>query len=1512
MASLPASSRSAQNVTIPEISELFDDKYFDALLPAPIGDDFDMVEGPPASLPATENTARKPPAPVVFKNAAPQDFASKDSDKIPSDDEQSALPSFPSSPIFKIHPQSARSSSPVNPGPHGNTSLPPTTANSPIFTNFTPADIHLKSTKSKSVNTSVKRDTTKLVWANLDAAKDWMEKEQQDKVFSFASKNPILPRGADVDWIKKYVFVCSRGSSGGKSRYVKKRNRTRKVPHKTTGCKCLLRLTAYPDRVEGSYFSEHNHALGVENARFTALSANTRREIEAMLRDGMHPSKVLEHMHCKIYDERNISQLRTRKCTRNDFITRADVRRVEKQIEQELVRLAKGDGESVLLWVDKLREDGYHVFLKTSSEMPPSGSGLDPKSFVLIIQTPYQAEFWKEHGKLYAGIDATHNTTHYENMSLFTLLARDRWGRGMPCSWMVSSKATEETISFFLNTVNARFPDVVPEYVMTDKDHAQINAIRRVWPTAMVELCWWHVLHAWQGHFSITKYPDLWALLKTWPRITDENLFQERWSQIRQIAPASVVEYLESWLPDKVMWSAIYRRERNIYQKCDTNMLVEAWHHLLKGKFMQGKRNRRLDQLIYVLVYQAMPYFIHRHHLQYSGFEGGDLEVQERLRIEVAAKLIPEDDIEQVDDGEIFNVKSQTYPDKVYCVDLDAYDCTCPSFPQIFMCKHIYAVQLNYSELCEPIQASPSDIVSADTFAPTNFAPAVNAAHNEPEQPEQTMPNDVVQQPPTSNSHVKDDLLHSLSALVHQLHNLSPSKLDTDKVTTLHDTITSFSNRLPSGSVLPPAKRVAPNQHSWPETAAVMGTQVKGKKRTTHTDAYSGGERSGKRAKEDALSRVVLHPGPTQPQAPPPHQPVSASSTSLPFDPSKFNINDVAALSSLKRPHLYQLCDVFNVPKKGTNTEIVSKLSYFQTFNPLSFTVTMPPGPARKPYTGQTRRLLLAFDIGTTFSGISYCILDPGKVPEIQPVTRYPSQEQVGGDSKIPTVIYYDKDGKPCAIGAETLKEGIEGDAEENGWRKARWFKLHLRPKSEPGTASQDEEVPPLPLGKTVVEIFADFMKYLRDCAKAPHQICFDPSNGWGGPQQTQMRRAAVLGGLVLNDEAAASRIEFVTEGEASLHFCLSNGLTVHNDDAHPTGILIVDAGGGTIDVTSYRRRSNGSFTEIAIPRCYFQGGAYVTMRANAYFEELLESTRYSADVDTLTTRFDRNTKHVFKKEDEPHHIQFASARERDSTLGIRGGRLTLPGFEVAKFFAPSVKCIIDAIKEQRTSSQYPIKTVFMVGGFSASSWLYENVREAIEPLGITVSRPDTHVNKAVSNGAVSYYVDGTVTSRMARSTYGIPVVRTYDAANPDHVRRGRYVRVSEVTGKPMIDDFFNVILPVGTSVDQTKEFRQSYFSEVKTLEELVRNRVKITSYTGTKKHGIFIPDEPHKFRTLCTVEADISRVRPTLRRDSVGGMYYEVTFDVVLLFGLTELKAQVEYVENGVRKRGPASVVYD
>lgn len=101
----------------------------------------------------------------------------------------------------------------------------------------------------------------------------------------------------------------------------------------------------------------------------------------------------------------------------------------------------------------------------------------------------------------------------------------------------------------------------------------------------------------------------------------------------------------------------------------------------------------------------------------------------------------------------------------------------------------------------------------------------------------------------------------------------------------------------------------------------------------------------------------------------------------------------------------------------------------------------------------------------------------------------------------------------------------------------------------------------PLPRHKTSVDVFGDFLAYLFRCTRnfitdthangpsmwnaVEHDIQFVLShpNGWEGAQQTKMRRAAVYGGLIPDTDEGKARIRFVTEGEASLHACVLNGL---------------------------------------------------------------------------------------------------------------------------------------------------------------------------------------------------------------------------------------------------------------------------------------------------------------------------------------------------------------------------------
>lgn len=135
-----------------------------------------------------------------------------------------------------------------------------------------------------------------------------------------------------------------------------------------------------------------------------------------------------------------------------------------------------------------------------------------------------------------------------------------------------------------------------------------------------------------------------------------------------------------------------------------------------------------------------------------------------------------------------------------------------------------------------------------------------------------------------------------------------------------------------------------------------------------------------------------------------------------------------------------------------------------------------------------------------------------------------------------------------------------------------RW-KLNLAPKTlcEKLPAGY---APTLPQGLSIVDVFADFMKYLFACAKSyikdshafgnstwdsvKEDVIFilGHPNGWGGAEQVTMRRAAVKAKLIPDTGEGHDRIQFVTEGEASFNFCVNNGIS---GDAMKVRIPIVD-----------------------------------------------------------------------------------------------------------------------------------------------------------------------------------------------------------------------------------------------------------------------------------------------------------------------------------------------------------------
>jgi len=242
-----------------------------------------------------------------------------------------------------------------------------------------------------------------------------------------------------------------------------------------------------------------------------------------------------------------------------------------------------------------------------------------------------------------------------------------------------------------------------------------------------------------------------------------------------------------------------------------------------------------------------VPHLIARDRRQEFGFDGPDLEMKRRLEIQASAHKIESDQItpiENTNQNEYY-VCSQSNPTQQYRINIDVYTCNCGDFPRISFCKHICVVQYHFPEQVElrPLATifSISGSASQDPDIPPTIDDRNNDGGNE-------IPDSAINEA-EDNTDMLNDLCKQLQQLAIRTRFSPPPQL-TDPLRALHE---ALQNATPDfeGPANLPIKQIPPNQHSWPETAAVMGARIK-TKRKIHVDPYSGGERSGKKAMADA------------------------------------------------------------------------------------------------------------------------------------------------------------------------------------------------------------------------------------------------------------------------------------------------------------------------------------------------------------------------------------------------------------------------------------------------------------------------------------------------------------------------------------------------------------------------------------------------------------------------------------------------------------------------------------
>ncbi|VDC07521.1 unnamed protein product [Peniophora sp. CBMAI 1063] len=98
-----------------------------------------------------------------------------------------------------------------------------------------------------------------------------------------------------------------------------------------------------------------------------------------------------------------------------------------------------------------------------------------------------------------------------------------------------------------------------------------------------------------------------------------------------------------------------------------------------------------------------------------------------------------------------------------------------------------------------------------------------------------------------------------------------------------------------------------------------------------------------------------------------------------------------------------------------------------------------------------------------------------------------------------------------------------------------------------------------------------------------------------------------------------------------------------------------------------------------------------------------------------------------------------------------------------------------------------------LVGGFAASKYLYSKFMLYSDTAGLNLFRPNTHANKSVTEGVVSFHLDHYVSARVAKVTYGSRCAHVYDKELSDYTQHVHKIFISP-DGIEILNDGFQSV----------------------------------------------------------------------------------------------------------------------
>jgi molecular chaperone DnaK (HSP70) len=349
------------------------------------------------------------------------------------------------------------------------------------------------------------------------------------------------------------------------------------------------------------------------------------------------------------------------------------------------------------------------------------------------------------------------------------------------------------------------------------------------------------------------------------------------------------------------------------------------------------------------------------------------------------------------------------------------------------------------------------------------------------------------------------------------------------------------------------------------------------------------------------------------------------------------------------------------------------------------------PTPIETDSRNQDRtRLIIGIDFGTTFSKAAFTLLSNDEVEE-GIINEWPG---AGMHTKqdIPTTLYYDSYQNVVGWGLEPADALGPLGYHKPGVQKVDWFKLHF---TAPETAH------PLPPGKSEIDVTTDYLLKMREAVHAQLQMtlcdAFDREQDnihyylvvpaiWNDAAKAAIRVAATQAGL-LHTGNNKNQLTLITGPRAAAMFYVKTGFF---DLETRNTILIIDCGGGFVDLTAYEVKENPfKLTECAPS----SGDSCGSTELNRNFAKILRAKikkiglRPGRIFAKCTIDFENRIKVEFRNNGQKWHIDVgveADFPEAD----IQDGYMTFTNEDILQCFTPVVNRISELVRNQISAIQ--------------------------------------------------------------------------------------------------------------------------------------------------------------------------------------------------------------------------------